>query len=46
MMHSAPTSYNILTCRDNFENNEAEVCILTRFETYEKQNVLSDIEEK
>jgi len=25
--------YNILTCRQNFENNEAKWCILTLFET-------------
>ena len=29
--------YNILTCRDNFESNEAKWCILTPFETYARR---------
>ena len=34
MVPSAAIWYDILTCRENFESNEAEWCILTLFETY------------
>jgi len=34
MVHSVVILYDILKCRDNFESKEAQLCILTLFETY------------
>ena len=37
MLLSDVICYEILTCRENFESNEAKCCILTLFKTYARR---------